>query len=103
MRIPLELLVVLGLAVVLPTPARRALCVVAGAVLSVIVVVKFLDMGFFSAFNRPFKPVDDLHYVGIGIETLGDAIGRTAPMSPSSSSPCSSSASSSSPSSRCCA
>ena len=62
----------------LPTPARRALCVVAGAVLSVIVVVKFLDMGFFSAFNRPFKPVDDLHYVGIGIETLGDAIGRTA-------------------------
>jgi phosphatidylglycerophosphate synthase len=76
-RIPLELLVVLGLAVVLPTPARRALAVAAGAVLSVLVVVKFLDMGFFSAFNRPFKPVDDLHYVGIGIETTRDAIGRT--------------------------
>ena len=34
-------------------------------------------MGFFTAFDRPFDPVSDWTYVGIGIETLGDAIGRS--------------------------
>jgi hypothetical protein len=41
----------------------------------VLVVVKLLDVGFFTAFDRPFKPVDDSSYVGIGIETLRDAVG----------------------------
>jgi phosphatidylglycerophosphate synthase len=76
-RLPLELLVVVALAVVLPATARRALVVIVGAVLSVVVVVKVLDIGFFTAFDRPFKPVDDSSYVGIGIETLRDAIGRS--------------------------
>ncbi|UGS36194.1 hypothetical protein DSM104329_02594 [Capillimicrobium parvum] len=75
-RLPLELLVVVALAVLLPAAPRRALVIAAGAVLSAIVVVKVLDIGFFTAFNRPFRPVDDSGYVGIGIETLGDAIGR---------------------------
>ena len=60
-----------------PTP-RRVLAVIAGAVLSVLVVVKVLDIGFFTAFDRPFKPVDDSSYVGIGIETLRDAVGSTS-------------------------
>jgi phosphatidylglycerophosphate synthase len=76
-RLPLELLVVVALAVVLPTTPRRVLIVIVGAVLSVLVVVKVLDMGFFTAFDRPFKPVDDSSYVGIGIETLRDAVGRS--------------------------
>jgi phosphatidylglycerophosphate synthase len=76
-RLPLELLVVVVLAVVLPAAPRRALVVIVGAVLSVLVVVKVLDMGFFTAFDRPFKPVDDSSYVGIGTETLRDAIGRS--------------------------
>jgi hypothetical protein len=54
------------------------LAVAAGAVLSVLVVVKVLDIGFFTAFDRPFKPVDDSSYVGIGIETLRDALGRSS-------------------------
>ena len=77
-RLPLELLVVVAVAAVLPTTPRRVLAVVAGAVLSVLVVVKVLDMGFFTAFDRPFKPVDDSSYVGIGIETLRDAIGSSS-------------------------
>ena len=60
-----------------PTP-RRVLAVVAGAVLGVLVVVKVLDMGFFTAFDRPFDPVSDSSYMGIGIETLRDAIGRSS-------------------------
>jgi phosphatidylglycerophosphate synthase len=76
-RLPLELLVVVAVAVVLPAAPRRALIVVVGALLSVLVVVKVLDMGFFTAFDRPFKPVDDSSYLGIGVETLRDAIGRS--------------------------
>jgi phosphatidylglycerophosphate synthase len=76
-RLPLELLVVVVLAVLLPATPRRVLVVVVGAVLSVLVVVKLLDFGFFTAFDRPFKPVDDSSYVGIGIETLRDAVGRS--------------------------
>jgi phosphatidylglycerophosphate synthase len=76
-RLPLELLVVVAVAVVLPAAWRRVLVVLAGSVLSVLVVVKVLDIGFFTAFDRPFKPVDDSGYVGIGIETLSDAIGSS--------------------------
>jgi phosphatidylglycerophosphate synthase len=77
-RLPLELLVVVALAVVLPASPRRVLAVVAGAVLAALLVVKLLDMGFITAFDRPFDPVSDSSYVGIGIETLRDAIGRSS-------------------------
>jgi phosphatidylglycerophosphate synthase len=77
-RLPLELLVVVAVAALLPATPRRVLALVAGAVLSVLVVAKVLDIGFFTAFDRPFKPVDDLSYVGIGIETLRDAIGSSS-------------------------
>ncbi len=77
-RLPLELLVIVALAVLLPATPRRVLAVVAGAVLSVLVLVKVLDMGFFTAYARPFDPVDDWSYAGIGIETLRDAIGRSS-------------------------
>ena len=76
-RLPLELLVVVALAVLLPAAPRRVLAVVVGAVLSVLVVVKVLDIGFFTAFDRPFDPVDDSSYAGIGVETLRDAIGSS--------------------------
>jgi phosphatidylglycerophosphate synthase len=77
-RLPLELLVVVAVAVLLPARPRRVLAVVLGAALSLLVLVKVLDIGFFTAFNRPFKPVDDSTYVGIGIETLRDAVGTTS-------------------------
>jgi phosphatidylglycerophosphate synthase len=77
-RLPLELLVVVAVAAVAPATPRRVLAVVVGAVLSVLVLVKVLDIGFFTAFDRPFKPVDDSSYVGIGIETLRDTIGTSS-------------------------
>jgi phosphatidylglycerophosphate synthase len=77
-RLPLELLVVLAVAVVLPPAPRRVLAVVAGAVLSVLVLVKVLDMGFFTAFDRPFDPISDSTYAGIGLETFRDATSRSS-------------------------
>jgi phosphatidylglycerophosphate synthase len=76
-RLPLELVVIVALAAVLPATPRRLLAVFAGLLLGVLVIVKVLDMGFFTAFDRPFNPVDDLGYASIGVETLRDAIGRS--------------------------
>jgi phosphatidylglycerophosphate synthase len=76
-RLPLELLVVVAVAVLLPAGPRRVLAVVAGAVLCALVLVKVLDLGFLTAFARPFDPISDSTYAGIGVETLGDAIGRS--------------------------
>ena len=45
--------------------------------LGLLVIVKILDMGFFETFDRPFDPIADGSYTGIGIETLRDSIGRT--------------------------
>jgi phosphatidylglycerophosphate synthase len=77
-RLPLELLVVVALGALLPRNPRRALAVVAGLVLAVLAIAKVLDIGFITAFDRPFDPISDSTYVGIGIETLGDAIGKTS-------------------------
>ncbi|HET8755963.1 MAG TPA: CDP-alcohol phosphatidyltransferase family protein [Solirubrobacteraceae bacterium] len=77
-RLPLELLVIVAAAALLPATPRRVLAVLAGAVLSALVLVKVLDIGFFTAFDRPFKPVDDSSYLGIGIETLRDAVGNSS-------------------------
>ena len=77
-RLPIELLVVVSVAALLPATPRRVLALVLGVVLSALVVVKVLDMGFFTAFDRPFNPLDDSGYVGIGIETLRNAIGGSS-------------------------
>ena len=77
-RLPLELLVVVAVAAVLPATPRRVLAVALGMLLSVLVVVKVLDIGFFTAFDRPFDPIDDSGYAGIGIETLRNAIGGSS-------------------------
>ena len=74
-QLPLELLVLVALAVLLPPATRRVLAVLAGAVLGALVVVKVLDFGFYTAFDRPFDPIYDWGYAGIGIETLRDAVG----------------------------
>ena len=76
-RLPLEAIVVLALALVLPATARRLLAWVVGSALGLLLLLKVLDMGFFAGFDRPFNPVDDWSYAGIGIETLREAIGRT--------------------------
>jgi hypothetical protein len=44
-----------------------------------VVVLKVLDIGFFTAFERPFDPLGgDTGYASIGIETLGFTVGHTA-------------------------
>jgi phosphatidylglycerophosphate synthase len=76
-RIPIEGVVAIALALALPATARRLLAWVAGPVLGLLVIVKILDIGFLTAFDRPFDPVGDWSYAGIGIDTLRVSVGRT--------------------------
>jgi phosphatidylglycerophosphate synthase len=75
-RLPVEGLVVLALALVLGPRTRRAAAVVFGVVLGLLVVVKALDTGFYAVLDRPFDPVSDWAYLGPGVGVLGDSVGR---------------------------
>jgi phosphatidylglycerophosphate synthase len=76
-QLPLELLVVIGIAALLPAAPRRVLAGGLGALVGLLVVVKVLDLGMYTAFDRQFDPVYDWGYAGIGVETLRDAIGTS--------------------------
>ena len=77
LRVPLEGLVLIALAAVLPTIPRRILAGVLGPALALVVILKILDIAFFSAFARPFDLIGDAGDAGIGIETLRAALGHT--------------------------
>jgi phosphatidylglycerophosphate synthase len=77
LRVPVEGLVVIALALALPATARRLLAWIVGPALGVVVIVKILNFGFFATFDRPFDPVGDWSYTGIGIETMRESIGGT--------------------------
>jgi phosphatidylglycerophosphate synthase len=77
LRIPVEGLVLIAVALVLPVLPRRVLAVIAGLALTLVVVLKVLNYGFFTTFNRPFDPIGDTGSVGIGVTTLRELFGRT--------------------------
>jgi len=77
LRIPLEGLTLVALVLVLPVRARRVLAGLLGLTLGLVVILKMLDVGFFMAFERPFDPIGDSGYAGIGMETLSAAVGKT--------------------------
>jgi phosphatidylglycerophosphate synthase len=78
LRLPLEGLLLIALAIVLPVTGRRVLAAVAGPVLALVILLKILDIGFFVTFDRPFDPYQDLSYAGIGSETLRKSIGAAS-------------------------
>ena len=77
-RLPLEALVYLAVVLALPPDlgrVRRILALVAGVVLGLAAVFKFLDMGFLEALNRPFDPMIDWSYAGSLVELVRDSFG----------------------------
>jgi phosphatidylglycerophosphate synthase len=74
-RLPLEGIVVIALALALPATGRRVLAWVVGPALGLLVIVKILDLGLYTAFDRPFEPIADWRYTGNAIETLRDSVG----------------------------
>ncbi|HXF32678.1 MAG TPA: CDP-alcohol phosphatidyltransferase family protein [Solirubrobacterales bacterium] len=70
LRIPIEGLVLILLALVLPLTGRRIVAVLAGLVLTLVVVLKVVNYQIFSLFDRPFEPLGDIGQIGNAIETL---------------------------------
>jgi phosphatidylglycerophosphate synthase len=77
LRVPLEGLVLIGLALVLPAIPRRILAGLVGPVLGLVVILKVLDIEFVTFVARPFDPVGDLGNIGTGVETMRSALGET--------------------------
>jgi phosphatidylglycerophosphate synthase len=74
-RIPLEGLVLIALAVVLPRRPRRIVAVTAGLALTLVVVLKVVNYEVFTLYNRPYDPLGDTSQLGNGIETLRSLVG----------------------------
>ena len=77
LRLPLEGLVLIALAVVLPPtrPTRPGCGRRTGPHL--VVALKVINYGFFKTFNRPFDPIGDTTQLGNGLETMRSLVGRT--------------------------
>ncbi len=76
-RIPLEALVLIALAAVLPRIPRRILAVSCGLVLALVVVLKVINYEMFTLYDRPYDPLGDTSQLGNGIETLRSLVGGT--------------------------
>ena len=77
LRIPLEGLVLIAVAAVLPRTPRRILAVTCGLVLAVVVVLKVINYEMFTLYDRPYDPLGDTSQLGNGIETLRSLVGGT--------------------------
>jgi hypothetical protein len=70
-------LVLIALAAVVPPKVRRVLVWVVGPLIGLVILLKVVNIGFFSAFDRPFDPYQDLSYTGVGVETLRASLGSS--------------------------
>ncbi|MDT4915248.1 MAG: hypothetical protein QOC66_4376 [Pseudonocardiales bacterium] len=75
LRIPIEGLIVVSAAVVLPARWRRVTALLAGLALGLLVILKALDTGFYAELDRPFNPVVDRSYFGPAFGVLRDSVG----------------------------
>lgn len=76
-RLPAEGVLLAGLLLALPTRSRRLTAVVSGALLGVLTVLKFVDMGFYSVLARPFDLVLDWILLDDAAEFVRESFGRT--------------------------
>jgi hypothetical protein len=75
-RIPVEAVVGVVLVALLPARAARIAAAISGLVLGILTVVSFIDMGFYTAFARPFHPVYDWNYFGSAVDFVTRSLGR---------------------------
>jgi phosphatidylglycerophosphate synthase len=74
-RIPVEALVLVAVALVLPPRPRKIVAAVAGVLFGVMTVAKILDILFFEEIDRAFNPVLDWVSIGPALGVVQDAIG----------------------------
>jgi phosphatidylglycerophosphate synthase len=76
-RIPVELLVLVALALVLPPWPRRVVSVIAGILFGLLIIDKVLNAAFYQEVDRAFNPVGDWGSIGQATGVVQDTIGTT--------------------------
>ena len=76
-RIPVEGLVLVAVALVLPTWPRRIVAAVAGILFSLLTLVKILNIAFYEQIGRAFNPVFGWVNISPAIGVVRDTIGPT--------------------------
>jgi hypothetical protein len=76
-RIPVELLVLVAVALVLPVWPRRIVAAVIGILLGVLTFAKVVNIAFFEYEDRAFNPVHDWGEIASAVGVARDAIGST--------------------------
>ena len=69
-RVPIEGLVLIAVAIYLPVTGRRVLAVLTGLALTLVVLLKVINYEIFQLFDRGFEPLGDIGQLGNAIETL---------------------------------
>jgi phosphatidylglycerophosphate synthase len=77
-RIPVEALVLVAVALVLPPRPRRIVATIAGVLFGLLTVDKILNIAFYEEVDRAFNPVHDWSSIGPAMGVVRDAIGTTA-------------------------
>jgi hypothetical protein len=77
LRLPAEGILLAGLLLALPSRSRRLMAVVSGALLGLLTVLKFVDMGFYQVLARPFDLVLDWILLDDAAEFVRESFGRT--------------------------
>ncbi|HEY2265715.1 MAG TPA: CDP-alcohol phosphatidyltransferase family protein [Streptosporangiaceae bacterium] len=76
-RIPVEALVLVAIALVLPLWLRRIVATIAGLALSALTLDKILNIAVWEELNRPFNPLNDWGSIRPAAGVVRDAIGTT--------------------------
>ncbi|MFG2549286.1 sulfatase [Streptomyces sp. NPDC048581] len=76
-RLPAEGILLAGLLLALPPRSRRLMAMAAGALLGLLTVLKFVDMGFYQVLARPFDLVLDWILLDDAAEFVRETFGRT--------------------------
>jgi phosphatidylglycerophosphate synthase len=74
-RIPVEALVLVAVALVLPPRPRRIVATIAGVLFGLLIVDKLLNMAFWEEVDRAFNPVNDWVSIGPALGVVSDSIG----------------------------
>jgi hypothetical protein len=76
-RIPVEVLVLVAVALVLPPRPRRIVAAIAGILVGLLAIDKILNIVFYLELNRAFNPVNDWVSIRPAEGVIRDAIGTT--------------------------
>jgi phosphatidylglycerophosphate synthase len=74
-RIPVEGLALVAVAVVLPAWPRRIVAAVAGILFGLLILLKIFNIGFYAEIGRAFNPVFDWGNISPAVGAVRDAIG----------------------------